>query len=46
LGNHLTNSASRLVPVRNVAEQRVLKDNGGQFILAVQDFLAEIQFKD
>lgn len=45
-GVNITNSAGRLVSVRDIGEQHVLEDFGGRFIPSAQDYLQEIEFKE
>lgn len=45
-GVTLTNSAGRIVSVRDIGEQHVLEDFGGRFIPSAQDYLQEVEFKD
>lgn len=45
-GSTFTNSAGRVVSVRDIGEQHVLEDYGMRFIPSAQDFLQEMEFKD
>jgi hypothetical protein len=45
-GNTFTNSAGKVVSVRDIGEQHVLEDFGGRFIPTPQDYLEEVPFKD
>ena len=45
-GVTLTNSAGKVVPVRDVGEQHVLEDFGGRFIPSAQDYLEGMKFQD
>jgi len=45
-GVTITNSAGRVVSVRDVGEQHVLEDFGGRFIPTAQDFLESMEFLD
>jgi hypothetical protein len=45
-GTTLTNSAGRVVSVRDVGEQHVLEDFGRRFIPSVQDYFEGMEFKD
>lgn len=45
-GVYITNSAGRLVSVRDVGEQHVLEDFNGRFIPSAQDYLEEVPMKD
>lgn len=44
-GVTITNSAGKVVSVRDVAEQHVLEDFGGRFIPTPQDYLGEMEFQ-
>lgn len=45
-GVTLTNSAGRVVSVRDVGEQHVMEDYANRFIPSAQDFLEEIPMKE
>lgn len=45
-GDVFTNSEGKVVSVRDVCEQHVLEDFGGQFIPSAQDFLCEMSMQD
>lgn len=42
-GTTLTNSAGKVVSVRDVGEQHVMEDYGGRFIPTVQDFFESME---
>lgn len=44
-GTTLTNSAGRVVSVREIGEQHVLEDFKGRFIPTAQDFLEHMEFQ-
>lgn len=45
-GSTRTNSDGKVYSVRGIGEQHVLEDFGMKFIPSVQDYLAEMDFKD
>lgn len=45
-GVTITNSAGRVVSVRDVGEQHILEDFGGRFIPTPQDYIENMEFAD
>lgn len=45
-GSTITNSAGRVVSVRDVGEQHILEDFGGRFIPTPQDYIESMEFAD
>ena len=45
-GITIVNSDGREISTRDVAEQHVLEDYGGEFIPSAQDFLQELTYKE
>ena len=45
-GYTLINSDGREISIRDIGEQHILEDFGGQFIPSAQDYLQEIEMKD
>ncbi len=45
-GVTMTNSAGKVVSIRDIGEQHVAEDFGGKFIPSAQDYLAEMEMKD
>jgi hypothetical protein len=45
-GTHFTNSAGRVVAVRDVGEQHILEDFGNKFIPTAQDYLQEMEVRN
>lgn len=45
-GVTITNSAGRVVSVRDIGEQHVLEDFGGRFIPSAQDYLEGMEFHE
>lgn len=45
-GVTITNSAGRIVSVRDIGEQHILEDFGGRFIPSAQDYLEGMKFKE
>lgn len=45
-GVTLTNSAGRIISVRDIGEQHILEDFGGRFIPTPQDYIEKMEFAD
>ena len=45
-GTTLTNSDGKKVSVKEIGEQHVMEDYGGNFIPSAQDFIQEIEYKE
>lgn len=45
-GTTITNSAGRVVSVRDVGEQHILEDFGGRYIPTAQDYIEYMDFAD